>query len=45
MQRALRDVYPDWHELKINEVGIVANWEWGSDTGTIFRDFVARDRA
>lgn len=44
MQRALCDVYPDWRDLLINEVGIVANWEWGSDTGTRFRDFVAKDR-
>jgi hypothetical protein len=45
LYRALHDVYPDWQQLLINEVGLVANWEWGTDTGSIFRDFVARDRA
>jgi hypothetical protein len=29
----------------INEVGLVANWEWGNDTGTVFRDFSARGTA
>jgi hypothetical protein len=40
--RALTDVYPDATGLKINQVGIVANWEWGNDTGSIFHNFVAK---
>jgi hypothetical protein len=43
LYRALQDIYPDWDELLINETGLVANWEWGADTGTIFRHFVAKD--
>jgi len=45
LYRALCDVYPDWHEFLIHRVGIVANWEWGNDTGSVFHNFVARDRA
>jgi len=41
--RALSDIYPDWHRLQINQVGLVANWEWGNDTGSIFQNFIARD--
>jgi hypothetical protein len=44
LHRALSDAYADWRELKINQVGLVANWEWGSDTGTVFRRFSALDR-
>jgi hypothetical protein len=44
LHRALSDIYPDWQELLIDEVGLVANWEWGTDTGSIFREFVAKDR-
>jgi hypothetical protein len=43
LYRALSDVYPDWDELLVNRIGIVANWEWGADTGTIFRDFVGKE--
>jgi hypothetical protein len=43
LYRSLRDVYPDWDKLDICNVGIVANWEWGNDTGSEFRNFVARD--
>ena len=42
LYRALTDVYPNTPKLTINRVGIVANWEWGNDTGTIFENFVAR---
>lgn len=41
LYRALTDVYPTTARLAINRVGIVANWEWGNDTGTTFTDFVA----
>jgi hypothetical protein len=40
--RALTDVYPDAKRLQIHQVGIVANWEWGNDTGSIFHNFVAK---
>jgi hypothetical protein len=39
--RALTDVYPQLSRLAIHRVGIVANWEWGNDTGTHFRYFAA----
>jgi hypothetical protein len=42
LYRSLRDVYPRAKPLAINRVGIVANWEWGNDTGTVFNNFVAR---
>ena len=42
LYRALEDVYPDAGRLSINRVGLVANWEWGDDTGTAFHHFVAR---
>ncbi len=42
LYRALTDVYPNTTPLAINRVGIVANWEWGNDTGSIFKNFVAR---
>ncbi|MEW6681759.1 MAG: hypothetical protein AB1451_02405 [Nitrospirota bacterium] len=45
LYRALSDVYADWKELVISRVGIVANWEWGTDTGSVFHNFVVRDRA
>lgn len=44
LYRALTDVYPDWEKLTINRVGIGATWEWGNDTGTVFRDLVVRGR-
>jgi hypothetical protein len=40
--RALSDVYPGLARLHIQRVGIVANWEWGTDTGSTFYDFVAK---
>lgn len=45
LYRALTDVYPNWSEFLIHRVGIVANWEWGNDTGSRFERFVVRDRA
>jgi hypothetical protein len=42
LQRALTDVYPCFSRLHILRVGLVANWEWGNDTGSVFRQFVAR---
>ncbi len=41
LYRALSDVYPRIARLAINRLGIVANWEWGNDTGSTFTDFVA----
>lgn len=41
LYRRLTDFYADARPLVINEVGLVANWEWGNDTGTVFRDFRA----
>lgn len=40
--RALTDYRADARRLEIRAVGLVANWEWGDDTGTAFDDFVAR---
>jgi hypothetical protein len=42
LYRSLRDVYPQVKRLEINRVGIVANWEWGNDTGSIFKNFLAK---
>ena len=42
LYRALTDVYPDCRPFTINRVGLLANWEWGNDTGSIFRNFVGR---
>jgi hypothetical protein len=42
LYRALTDVYPNMPRLTINRVGIVANWEWGNDTGSIFHKFLAK---
>jgi hypothetical protein len=42
--RALTDVYPDFQRLSIRRVGLVANWEWGNDTGSVFRQFVAKGK-
>jgi hypothetical protein len=45
LYRALRDVYPTSKHFHIHRVGIVANWEWGNDTGSLFQNFVAREPA
>ena len=42
LYRALSDVYPKAKRLSINRVGIVANWEWGNDTGSLFKNFMAK---
>lgn len=42
LYRALTDVYPRLQPLKIRRVGLVANWEWGDDTGTEFSQFTAK---
>ncbi|OZH51998.1 nucleotide-binding protein [Hydrocoleum sp. CS-953] len=42
LYRALTDVYPLIKGLSINKIGIVANWEWGRDTGTVFKNFMAK---
>jgi hypothetical protein len=44
--RALTDVYPDASPLRIERVGIIVNYEWGDDTGTLLHRFTAgrRDR-
>jgi hypothetical protein len=41
LQRALTDIYPDDAPLRINRVGLAANWEWGRDTGSRFARFEA----
>ena len=42
LYRALTDVYPKIAPLKINRLGIVANWEWGNDTGSTFKNFIVK---
>jgi hypothetical protein len=42
LYRALKDVYPHYSRFSINQVGLMANWEWGNDTGSLFRNFVGR---
>ncbi|WP_052055205.1 hypothetical protein [Myxosarcina sp. GI1] len=42
LYRALTDIYSDLNPLAIQRVGIVANWEWGNDTGSKFRNFIAQ---
>jgi hypothetical protein len=44
LARALRDIHPQVPPMALRRVGLAANWEWGDDTGTEFRDFVARGR-
>jgi hypothetical protein len=44
LYRAMRDVYPRCAAFHIRRVGIVANWEWGNDTGSVFQNFIGRDR-
>lgn len=41
LYRALTDVNPDWPSLEVRRVGIVANWEWGTDAGSLFSRFRA----
>jgi hypothetical protein len=42
LYRALTDIYPWAKALNINRLGIVANWEWGDDTGSGFSNFSVR---
>lgn len=42
LYRAFRDVYPDFRRLVIRKVGLLANWEFGTDTGSRFEQFKAR---
>ena len=42
LYRQLTDIYVDRDRLDINRVGLVVNWEWGDDTGTVFDRFEAR---
>lgn len=42
LYRALTDVYPKLRPLTIHRVGLVANWEWGCDTGSVFTGFTAK---
>lgn len=42
MQRTLTDIYPDDPRLRITRVGLATNWEWGTDTGSVFSAFTAR---
>lgn len=39
LYRELTDVYPDTPPLEVRRVGLIANWEWGDDTGTVFHRF------
>ncbi len=41
LYRRLTDVHPDQVPLRIHRIGIVGNWEWGTDTGSTFRRFTA----
>ena len=42
LYRAFRDVYFDVDRLQIRKVGIIANWEFGTDTGSKFEQFRLR---
>jgi hypothetical protein len=42
LYRRLTDVHPGQGPLRVNRVGLVANWEWGTDTGSVFHRFRAR---
>jgi hypothetical protein len=42
LYRAFRDVYSDMGRLRIHKVGLLANWEWGRDTGSRFEQFTLR---
>ncbi|MDG4553142.1 MAG: nucleotide-binding protein [Candidatus Competibacter sp.] len=45
LYRAFRDVYADVERLRIREIGLIANWEFGMDTGSEFKNFKARTYA
>ena len=42
LYRAYRDVYLELPLFHIRKVGIIANWEFGNDTGSSFEHFLAR---
>ncbi len=42
LYRAVSDVYLAHRKLDIRRVGLVANWEWGLDTGSRFSSFIGR---
>lgn len=42
LHRAFGDVHRRVTSLTLRKVGIVTNWEWGNDTGSVFESFVAR---
>ncbi len=42
LYRRVTDVYPRASALRINRVGLVANWEFGQDTGSRFVRFEGR---
>ncbi len=41
LERAVSDVYPAHPPLAVRGLGILANWEWGSDSGSLVRYFRA----
>ena len=41
LYRALRDVYPDAPRLAVRRIALVANEEWGDDTGSTFLRLLA----
>jgi len=43
LYRAFRDVYAEAERLRIRKVGLLANWEFGNDTGSRFERFRARE--
>ncbi len=44
LHRSLADVYPGCRPLRITQVGLLGNWEWGADTGSRFSGFRAAAR-
>jgi hypothetical protein len=44
LYRALSDYRPSAQSLRIKAVGLVANWEWGDDSGSTFSNFTAYGR-
>ena len=41
LERRVKDVVSRASPLAIRRVGLLANWEWGDDMGTVFRSFEA----
>lgn len=41
LHRRLSDVYPTRAPLRINRIGLVSNWEFGQDTGSLVKRIVA----